>query len=612
MIISDVEAIVIVIFIVLLAGYIALNLRQEDRKVFHYLYSAMSLLMIVWLAGVLGMRYTPLGDMDALYILDSITNIGSMFSPPIVLLVSIVYTRNLVYMERKMLLLFVVPLISIAMVWTNPWHHLFYTNFSILASEVRFGPYMYVNAVYSYGCMMAGAILMIRSTRTNSSSYRGQAILFALGTMVPVILNSLITLKAVDMSIAATPISFVVTIALHGIAIYKYKFLNVMPIALESIVDHMSEGFLVVNGKMMVVDYNAPLVKMFGSLYRIRRRVRLAHIVAEAPHAVEGANKLIAWMRQTQESGKEYTREVSFVIRGSKKYYQLQISPITMQGTQVGMVVLLRDTTQSKLDMQRIAQNQSVLMERERLASLGQLIGGITHNLKTPIMALSGSILALEELIGEYKTSVGDDTVSQDDHHEIAEEMQSWVVKMKPYCTYMSDIISAVKDQAVQMNVSSQHEFMLDELIKRIELLMKHELKKAHCQLIVSNHAGERLVIRGDVNNLVQVFDNLIINAIEAYEPLGGGEIRLAADRQGQNILFCVSDQAGGIPPNIEEHLFKEMYTSKGAKGTGLGLYMAQVAIKGRFGGAMWLETEWGKGARFYIRIPLPGQENIA
>ena len=65
-----------------------------------------------------------------------------------------------------------------------------------------------------------------------------------------------------------------------------------------------------------------------------------------------------------------------------------------------------------------------MLMEKERLASLGQLIGGISHNLKTPIMSISGAAEGLTDLINEYDASIGDPEVTNDDHHAIANDMR--------------------------------------------------------------------------------------------------------------------------------------------------------------------------------------------
>lgn len=73
---------------------------------------------------------------------------------------------------------------------------------------------------------------------------------------------------------------------------------------------------------------------------------------------------------------------------------------------------MFKDITQHKEDMQTIKNNQEILMERERLAGLGQLIGGIAHNLKTPIMSIAGAVQGLENLIHEYEESI-DDPISK-------------------------------------------------------------------------------------------------------------------------------------------------------------------------------------------------------
>jgi signal transduction histidine kinase len=126
-----------------------------------------------------------------------------------------------------------------------------------------------------------------------------------------------------------------------------------------------------------------------------------------------------------------------------------------------------------------------MLIESEHLASLGQLIGGIAHNLKTPIMSVAGGLEGLSALIDEYGESIGDSEVTAEDHREIADEMRAWIGKMKNYTAYMSDIITTVKGQAVQLTASTTGSFSIKELIKRVEILMNHELKRYSCSLSV-------------------------------------------------------------------------------------------------------------------------------
>lgn len=256
-----------------------------------------------------------------------------------------------------------------------------------------------------------------------------------------------------------------------------------------------------------------------------------------------------------------------------------------------------------KENINSMKEKQAILMEQERLASLGQLIGGIAHNLKTPIMSISGAVEGLKDLVEEYDESIDDEDVTKEDHHEIASDMMTWINKIKPHCSYMSDVITAVKGQAVQFNSSSSISFTLDELVKRIDILMKHELIKYNCTMNMDFQVDLKTELKGEVNNLVQIFDNIIINAIHAYEGKRG-VIDFKIVRNGDNIEFIIADYGKGIPEEIKDKLFKEMVTTKGKNGTGLGLYMSYSTIKGRFGGNMWFTSREGKGTTFYVSIP--------
>ena len=134
------------------------------------------------------------------------------------------------------------------------------------------------------------------------------------------------------------------------------------------------------------------------------------------------------------------------------KYFSIEISSISSKGKSLGTLVLFKDVTQHILDIQTIESNQEVLMEKERLASLGQMIGGIAHNLKTPIMAVAGAVEGIHDLSKEYRDSIGDPEVTIEDHHAIADDMDEWIEKIKTHLSYMSDVITAIKGQAVELS----------------------------------------------------------------------------------------------------------------------------------------------------------------
>ncbi len=255
-----------------------------------------------------------------------------------------------------------------------------------------------------------------------------------------------------------------------------------------------------------------------------------------------------------------------------------------------------------KKQLKELEKNQELLIEKERLSSLGQLIGGIAHNLKTPIMSISGALEGLNDLVKEYDGSIEDKSVTASDHHEIASDMKEWIDKIRPYLSYMTEVIDAVKGQAVSMNTAEAGEFSAKELILRTQLLMKDELKRRHCNLNSEVNIKEETQVKGQLNALVQVLDNLIMNAMDAYGE-NGGDIDLKISEDNEKVYIEVKDYAGGIPENIKDKLFNEMITNKGKNGTGLGLYMSYSTIKGKFNGDMRFESESGKGTTFFIEI---------
>lgn len=302
---------------------------------------------------------------------------------------------------------------------------------------------------------------------------------------------------------------------------------------------------------------------------------------------------------------KTVTDGLNNISNNSKLLYNKKLPVIS--NDEFGDLVIAFNKVQALTHEQitQIQNNQSMLMERERLASLGQLIGGIAHNLKTPIMSISGAAEGLTDLIKEYDSSIDDPEVNSQDHHDIAKDMDSWVVKIKDYTSYMSDIITAVKGQAVTLSETENMTFDVEELIKRVNILMRHELKNAIIYLNVVMKSNEHTQINGDVNSLVQVINNMISNAIQSYEGKTNQTIDLIVENDDKNLYISIRDHGCGLPKKVKDKLFKEMITTKGKNGTGLGLYMSYSTIKAHFGGDITFDSVEGQGTTFTITLPL-------
>ena len=244
-------------------------------------------------------------------------------------------------------------------------------------------------------------------------------------------------------------------------------------------------------------------------------------------------------------------------------------------------------------------------MEQERLAFLGQMIGGLAHNLKTPIMGISGCISAMEALVDECEDSLGDPEVNEEDYREIYGEIREWFRKVRESTAYMSDIITAIKGQAASVVTQEDSVFTVDEMIKRCTLLMRHELLSSQCRLEVQCDPEKSVSLQGDINNLVQVMNNLLSNAVYAQKEVGGGVITIAVDWDAEELRLSVTDTGQGVSQQIKEKLFKAMVTNKGAMGTGLGLYISNAVVRGKFGGNLWMKDNPGGGAIFGVSIPM-------
>ena len=97
----------------------------------------------------------------------------------------------------------------------------------------------------------------------------------------------------------------------------------------------------------------------------------------------------------------------------------------------------------------------------------------------------------------------------------------------------------------------------------------------------------------------------MISNAIQVYNGEPNKDINLILEQSGKNIIISVQDFGNGLPEEVQEKLFKEMITTKGKNGTGLGLFMSYSTIRAHFNGSITFETAKGKGTIFHIILPM-------
>ena len=607
----------LVIFVAILVSVVAFAFwvfrTKRKRELLSKLFLGFAVAYGSWILPLVVMYFADASDQSLMFILDCAMQPGGAICSPLYLCIAISFVKGYDSWKKWMSWLFVVPIITVLMACTNPWHHLYYVQFSVIKSQIVFGPYLLVSGAYNYICLMGAMIYMIQfGFKNRTPLYLKQCFFFSLSGFVPLVISLIATFGNVDLPITATPLSFLATAICNAMAIYGLHVLDISPVATRHILDAISDSYVVLNDAGYVVTYNRRFGELFAKEYGIEEGTRLGENMKRSK---SGAKNVIFRLMAALESSKQgkthisYEQSITINDCGETNayYFVVDISPLEVNGQISGYVILFKDITRLRESMKRLQASQERMVEQERFAFLGQMIGGLAHNLKTPIMSISGCVSAADALVEECEDSLDDPEVTPEDYREIYVEMKDWLSKIKESTAYMSDIITAIKGQATNISTTDEVTFTIDEMIKRSTLLMRHELLNGGCRLEVRYDKREEISLQGDINNLVQVIGNLLSNAIFAQKDKGG-VIEVQVDHDEEHLRIQVKDNGTGIPDHVLQKLFKSMVTSKGTQGTGLGLYISNAVIRTKFNGEMWCENREGGGSIFGIRIPL---ENV-
>jgi DNA-binding LacI/PurR family transcriptional regulator/signal transduction histidine kinase len=243
------------------------------------------------------------------------------------------------------------------------------------------------------------------------------------------------------------------------------------------------------------------------------------------------------------------------------------------------------------------------LSEQERMSTLGQLLISIANNIKSHIMTIAGSTVALDSLVEEYKNSVDDESVTIEDHQDIANEMKAWIERIDGNLRYMTNVLDQINDQYAKFTTKNMDGFNISDLVESIKSHIR-KLEILNIQKInIKVEIDPELRIAGEIINLLQVIDNILINAAYANNENNTDIIDLTIEQLKDCILISIKDYGPGIPEAIRAAIFKKMVTTRGKNGTGIGLMLSYSTVKGRFGGDLYFNTDNKLGTTFYIKL---------
>jgi two-component system NtrC family sensor kinase len=255
------------------------------------------------------------------------------------------------------------------------------------------------------------------------------------------------------------------------------------------------------------------------------------------------------------------------------------------EGKPAGVIISVRDvTTEKKLEQQ--------IIQSERLAAMGQMIGGFAHELNNPLT----SILGMAELLQESETSEGARkqlAVLHKEARRAAEIVQNLQYFARPPAPGRS-----------QVN--------LNELVQRTVQMQAYPLRKSN---ITVDFLPESTIpaIVADPNQLMQVFLNLLLNAEQAIrESREKGTIRVRMGRKPDSVWIVFQDDGPGIAAENLAHIFDPFFTTKRpGRGTGLGLSICKTVLR-EHGGNIEAASAPDGGAVFTLTLPVAAAESGA
>ncbi|TYQ13100.1 UNVERIFIED_CONTAM: signal transduction histidine kinase [Acetivibrio alkalicellulosi] len=534
-------------------------------------------------------------------------SVAHYLAPYVLLIYSIIICEGFIKKLglNKKLLKWILLLPPVLMYILYPINPSFKTSFFLLSIWVV--PYILVSntlIIYSY-------------FREKNQELKRQLLLNCILLVIPTLVSMVTNFILPALKIEGTYIfntwviiiiftTFIVASIKYGTMGVKLKFEKYRYAALENIIDHMSDGFIVIDGKDAITRINQTFNNYFGHFKPGQNFLKILETNSKLNSI---RNELTESITKAKTDSKTVLFDANIREENVERFFAFEVTPIVLTGKHLEIVILFKEITEHKRVISLIEQNQNQRIENERLHSLSRLIGGIAHNLKTPLLASSGGIEIISDHTKKIKEAVEKGEVIKDKN--IIEEMEMWEERIEEYLSYMSDVITAVKGQAMPAQENEDNYFYIKDAIKKVGILMKHELRKATCEIKYEFKVHEEIKIKGNINYLIQVLNNLISNAIDSYKNQKGSiiEVLILYNSTGK-IDIVVKDYGKGIRDEVKNKLFKQMVTTKGKEGTGLGLYISKSIINSKFNGTIRVESAEGKGSSFIITIPTGGEDN--
>jgi hypothetical protein len=335
---------------------------------------------------------------------------------------------------------------------------------------------------------------------------------------------------------------------------------------------------------VMVLDERGLIVSINPSLLDILQLTNsdVTEIPFEAVRLVNDEEKFHSIVTMVLEEGKSYEgigETWTLTLPGRTLKLNIKVNPLPGTGFRHGAVILFEDITD-------VTALQEQLFQSEKLATLGQMAAGIAHEVNNPLAGVSGFLQVLASRLPEDSTE--------------RSAMQAALRNITRASGTIKDLLKFARLGPAQKKSSR-----LNEVVE--ESLTFIQFQQEHSHIRVEREFGENLPdVVCDPDQIRMVLTNLVLNAVQAM----GREGTLTVTTVSQNgyARVFLEDTGPGIPQENMKSIFEPWFTTKQAKGTGLGLTNSDRIVK-EHGGVLSFSSVEGQGTTFIVDLPIE-QEN--
>lgn len=554
-------------------------------------YMIMALGTVVWTFGS-ALEHTFVSYADKAFAAQ-IIYIGVVLIPPAWMIFALEYTGNDKWITRGRLLLLVIePLIVHGLIATNDNHHLFWasrwltTVDGMSVMKYTYASGFWIHATYSYLLLLVGAVLLIRAMIRSPKLYRGQVLFLLVATFTPWLANA-VTITGISplpSYVDLTALAFTVAVGAVAWSLYRFRLMDIVPVARETIIDNMDDALLVIDRDERVLDINQAAINL------------LPPMAADSRLIGRGLNEIlpadVGVLNQFRDLP-EVDSDITLTIRGRTRAFNLRITPLrNRQKELTGRIVVLHDITSLKETNAQLESARAKADEANRMKS--EFLATMSHELRTPLNAIIGfSEIQLMGMVGELN-----DTQREYQGRVLANAQQ--------LLELINNILDLSKIEAGHVEVINAPFAMrawLDEIIQQNAVLAQG--KGLEFTWEIDPRLPDRVV--GDASLLRRVVVNLVVNAIKFTK---AGKVHLSLGRhEADTWRITVTDTGIGIPPDKLSSIFAEFYQvdsslTREYGGTGLGLAIVR-RLATKMNGTIDVSSTVDEGSTFTVTLPL-------